>query len=97
MTVPIVAVIAINKKRNIASLIEAKNSTSSRENSSHPTPGAGLRGGSCSVSVSGPAFIRVVLPVPPQTYTLTAPEHGRLGEGRSCAGRRFLYLDSTWS
>src|SRR5512134_3431505 len=38
MTVPIVAVMASTMNRNIASLIEAKKSTTSRENSSHPRP-----------------------------------------------------------
>jgi hypothetical protein len=46
MTVPIVAVAAKKRKRNIASLIEAKNSTNSRENSSHPKPELDDRGAS---------------------------------------------------
>src|SRR5574338_965583 len=51
MTVPIVAVIAIAMNKNIANLIEAKNSTTSRENSSHPRPDG--RDVSCSVRASG--------------------------------------------
>src|SRR5678815_3925633 len=71
MTVPMVAVIAMNRNKNMASLIEAKNSTNSRENSSHPTPGAGVRGVSCSDNVSGRPFIGVTLPVPsPDTQSL---------------------------
>jgi hypothetical protein len=66
MTVPIVAVIARAMNKNIANLIEAKNSTTSRENSSHPRPEG--RDVSRSERASG-LFIEWVLAVVPRIGT----------------------------
>ena len=78
----------------MASLIEAKNSTNSRENSSHPTPGAGVRGVSWSVNVSGRLLIQTTFPVPlPDTQTY-GPGTRRLGEGPLYAGRQSLNPDT---
>jgi hypothetical protein len=58
-------VIAINKNRKIASLTEAKNSTSSRENSSQPRPGVDGRIEGSLGRASGWLFMRLYIRLRP--------------------------------
>src|SRR5207249_11689887 len=76
MTVPMVAVIASMMNRNMASLMEAKNSPSSADTSFHPDPGVVLGVASRSMTASGFPSISLI---PDLSWMKRHPQ----GRGRS--------------